>query len=146
MEKKRKEKSYLFIMNNQIRFNRQKSESGTSLVHAQVIKELLLSAIMPDGEPCLNTFFPQLILLVLPWMAVNATLAEISPAAKDTVIMPGIKSNECRCIYEMQASVYSNNFSQRGLSQWSTLCIDHPLNTSHLSCSPSSNLPQQNSG
>ena len=62
-------------------------------------------------------------------------LREISPAAKDGTARPTVKSNECRCIYEMQASVYSNNSSRWGLSLWSTLRIDHLLNTSHPSCS-----------
>ncbi len=77
------------------------------------------------------------------WQSMLFLLREISPAAKDGIVRPAVKSNECRCIYEMQASVYSNNFSQWGLSLRSTLRIDHLLNTSHLSCSLPSNLPQQ---
>ena len=80
------------------------------------------------------------------WQSMLLLLREISPSAEDGTVRPAVKSNECRCIYEMQASVYSNNFSQRGLSLRSTLRIDHLLNTSHLSRSLSSNLPQQNTG
>lgn len=69
------------------------------------------------------------------WQSMLFLLRELSPSAKDGTVRPAVKSNECRCIYEMQASVYSNNFSQWGLSLRSTLRIDHLLNTSHLSCS-----------
>lgn len=58
-------------------------------------------------------------------MAVCATCCETDIAhSKDGTERPNVKSNECRCIYEMQASVYSNNFSQWGTSLQSTLCID----------------------
>lgn len=107
------------------------------------------SAFTPDGKPGLTSFlliFAHLSQFQHGRQSMLFLLREISPAAKDGIMRPVIKSNECRCIYEMQASVYSNNFSQRGLSLRSTLRIDHLLNTSHLSCSVPSNLPQQNIG
>lgn len=87
------------------------------------------------GEPCLTSFLSSLnsYFSVWPWTAVNAVLAERDIACCQR--RHTVKSNECRCIYEMQASVYSNNSSQWGLSLWSTLRIDHLLNTSHPSCS-----------
>lgn len=103
---------------------------------------------------CCFLFSHQMAILVSPLSSLRFThfshfyhgwqsclLREISSTAKDGTVQPAVKSNECRCIYEMQASVYSNNFSQWGLSLRSTLRIDHLLNTSHLSCSLPSKLP-----
>lgn len=93
----------------------------------------MASPVSPLCSPCLFFISAQ---FRYGWQSVLFLLREISPTAEDGTVRPAIKSNECRCIYEMQASVYCNNFPQWGWSLRSTLRIDHLLNTSHLLCSP----------
>lgn len=81
---------------------------------------LLVSKFMPDGKltHLFFIFFSNLSELYLGCQSMLKLflLKATSPTAKEGIMRPAVKSNECRCIYEMQASVYSNNFPQWGIS------------------------------
>lgn len=84
---------------------------------------------------------------VLPWTAGKAILAE-----EELAFSRRRRREACRQPQWMQMHLWDagfclcNNSSHWGLSLPSTLRIDHLLNTSHLSRSLPSDLPQQNTG